>query len=262
MKKINVLNIFINQDDLESIVNSSISLIKNKKKHYICVPNSFLTVVANENKKIMEIINSAEFVIPDGMPLVWYSKILKEKLKKRISGYQFFERYCEQLSKEGLSCFFLGGINEKLILDLIENLKKNFKNIKIAGYYIPPFVEKIEGKLNEEIISKINEAKPDVVWVGVSAPKQEIWIYENLEKINTYMACGVGAVFDFYSKRIKRAPNLLQEMGLEWFYRIICEPRRLLKKYFIYNTKFILLVLKTLIKKGFKICFLFFVIYV
>ena len=151
-----------------------------------------------------------------------------------------------------LCCFFLGGASDEVVADLINNLKKNIKGICVKGHFVPPMVEKIDGSLKEDIIAGINRCKPDIVWVGLSAPKQETWISENIESIDAYMACGIGAVFDFYSNKVKRAPRWLQNSGLEWFYRMISEPKRLMKKYFIYNSKFIVLAIKYLLGKKFK----------
>ena len=251
LEKINILKLNINKDSLEKIVSNSIKLIKNKKKHYICVPNSYYTVLANEDFKIRDIVNNARFAIPDGMPLVWYSKTFKKSLEKRISGYDLFIEYCKKMDKEKMSCFFMGGKNEAILKKIIGRLNQDFKNIKVVGYYVPPFVDEFRGKNKKNILDAINWKKPDVVWVGLSAPKQEKWIYDNIEKLDIGMACGIGAVFDFYSNNIKRAPVWMQKSGLEWFYRTLVDPR-LLKRYIIYNTKYIFMIARDIIKRIFK----------
>ena len=108
-------------------------------------------------------------------------------------------------------------------------------------------------EVNKSVIKMINDLNPDVLWVGLSSPKQEKWIYENIKKIDIKMACAVGAVFDFYSGEIKRAPAWMQKIWLEWLFRMVMEPRRLFKKYLIYNNKFMILVFKDFINKKFKI---------
>ena len=248
-KKIDILNLKISSESLDEIVEKSVALIKQKTRHYICVPNAYLTVVANENRQVLDIINNAEFTVPDGMPLVWYSKMFKNKLKKRIPGFDLFIAYCRKLEEERMSCFFMGGESREVVMDMIKNLKKKYANIDIKGFYIPPFVEKIEGNLKDEINREINNKKPDVVWVGLSAPKQEIWIYDNLENLETMMACGVGAVFNFYAGKVKRAPGWIQKIGMEWFFRLLAEPKRLLKKYLVYNTKFAWLVIRDILNR-------------
>ena len=248
-KKIDILNLKISSESLDEIVEKSVALIKQKTKHYICVPNAYLTVVANENRQVLDIINNAEFTVPDGMPLVWYSKTFKNKLKKRIPGFDLFAAYCRKLGDEKMSCFFMGGESKEVVRDMIENLKKKYVNLDIKGFYVPPFVEIIEGNLKDDINKEINNKKPDVVWVGLSAPKQEIWIYNNLESLETIMACGVGAVFNFYAGKVKRAPGWIQKIGMEWFYRLLAEPKRLLSKYLVYNTKFVGLVTRDIYKR-------------
>jgi len=252
-EKIKILKIKINCDRLESIVNKSVELVKEGEKHYICVPNAYLTVVANEREEILNIINNALFVIPDGTPLVWYSKTYKKSLYQRITGYEFFIRYCKKMSENKMSCFFFGGKDRETIKKIIERLKKEFKGIKVRGYYVPPFIDKIEGKIKKEILKVINKNKPDVVWVGLSAPKQEKWIYDNINQLDIGMACGIGAVFDFYSDNIKRAPLLMQKAGLEWLFRILVDPKRLFKKYLIYNSKFLFLIIIDICKRIFKL---------
>ena len=243
-KKIKILNIEISCDSLSCITDRSLSMIKDKKKHYICVPNAYSTVVANKDKQFQDIINRAEFTIPDGMPLVWYSKTFNRSLKSRISGFELFSEYSKKMDEREMSCFFLGGKDEAVLENIIKKFKTEFKNIKIVGYYIPPFLNEFKGAEKKKIADYINRTKPDVVWVGMSAPKQEKWISDNIKKLDIGMACGVGAVFDFYSGEIKRAPGWMQRTGLEWLYRIIADPKRLFKKYLIYNTRFIILIIK------------------
>jgi len=256
LAKVNVLKLNINRNNIDKIVGSSIDLVKSGVKHYICVPNAYLTVVANNDNEVLDIINKADFVIPDGMPLVWYSKTFRKSIPARISGYDFFYKYCKKMDKYKMSCFLFGGESEDIAKRVIKRIKEDFKNIKIAGYLTPPFLEEFKGAIAEKIISTINKKNPDVVWVGLSAPKQEKWIYDNIGKLDARMLCGVGAVFNFYSGYVKRAPEWIQKIGFEWLFRIFAEPRRLLKKYVVYNTKFIILVFKDVIRRVFKFNFI------
>ena len=247
-EKIEILNIKINRDELDSIVSESISMAQEKKKHYICVPNAYSTVVANRDKDFREIINKAVFTIPDGMPLVWYSKTYKKSLDTRISGFELFNAYSRQMDKKKMSCFFFGGKDELVAEAIIKKFRNEFKDVKVAGHYVPPFLDEFKKVEKQKIQETINSCKPDVVWVGMSAPKQEKWISNNIKDLDIGMACGVGAVFDFYSGEIKRAPGWMQKTGLEWLYRILADPKRLFKKYLIYNTNFIILVVVELFK--------------
>jgi len=252
LEKINILKLDINRNELDEIVEGSISLVRKGVKHYICVPNAYLTVIANSDNEVLNIINKADFVIPDGMPLVWYSKTFKKSIPSRISGSDFFYQYNRKMDNFGMSCFFLGGKDEKVVQGMVRKIKKDFNHIKIAGYFVPPFMEEFKGSIKKEILSIINKKKPDVVWVGLSAPKQERWIYDNIRRLDARMICGVGAVFNFYSGNVKRAPMWMQKIGFEWLFRILVEPRRLFKKYIVYNTKFIILVFKDIFRRIFK----------
>lgn len=253
--KVNILKLKINRGGLKSIIENTIGLLEKKKKFYICAPNAYLTVKANEDDELLKIINNAEIVIPDGMSTVWYSRTFKDKnrLLERIDGYSFFYELSKISNNKGYSYFFFGGSDEDILRKMKTRLNKDFKKISVKGYYSPPFMKEFKGEINELIVKKINECRPDILWVGLSAPKQEKWIYENFEKLNIKMAMGIGAVFNFYSGEVQRAPKWMQKIGTEWLYRIYIEPRRLFIKYMVYNTKFIILMIKDLLKRYFNI---------
>jgi len=253
IEKISILKLDISRNKLDEIVKSSISMVKDGARHYVCVPNAHLAVVANDDSEILNIINNAYFVIPDGMPLVWYSKTFSKPLLQRISGYDFFINYCKYMDREKMSCFFFGGENEEVVKKVISRLREDFSGIKVKGYFVPPFLPEFNGGIKKEIADVINTKKPDIVWVGLSAPKQEKWIYDNIDNLDIGMACGIGAAFNFYSSSVRRAPKWMQKSGFEWLYRAFAEPKRLMKKYFIYNTKFIILVLKDIFKRVFRL---------
>ena len=247
--KLKILNIKINKESLSVILNRIFNLLADNKKFYICVLNSFVIVKANNDPELLKIINNAEIVIPDGMPLVWYSKTFKNKLSERIDGFKFFYEFSKIANQKGYSYYFLGADSEEILTKIKERLNKEFSNIIIKGFYCPPFMDDFSDDLNEEMVKKINDVKPDVLWVGLSAPKQEKFIYNNFEKMHIKMAAGIGAGFNFYSGSVNRAPVWLQKSGFEWLHRAFSEPNRLLRKYLIHNTKFILLVFKDLIKR-------------
>jgi len=251
--KINILGININRFNLNMVITKVSEMIDKKDKFYICFPNAYLAVIANEDRKLMEILNSAKMVIPDGMPLVWYSKTFKESLPQRISGFDFFYNFSKVANIRGYSYFFMGGKDETILNNIEEKLKSEFKNIKVKGYYCPPFIGTFSDNVDENIISIINKCEPNILWVGLSAPKQEKWIYKNIDKLNVKMVCGIGAVFNFYGGVLKRAPKWLQNIGLEWLFRICMEPKRLIRKYLINNTKFLILIITDLFRRFLKL---------
>jgi len=251
-EKVNILNISINKDVIESILDKAVQLIDNNQKFYICTINAYLAVKANEDSELLKILDNAEIVIPDGMPLVWYSKLSGKPIPERISGYEFFYNFSKIANKKKYSYFFFGGMNNT-VLNIIRNrLKEEFGNIEVKGLICPPIMDTFPDEFDDCIVSTINKCKPDVLWVGVSAPKQEKWIYKNINRLNIKMAFGIGAAFNFYANVVRRAPLWMQKTGLEWLYRIYAEPKRLFGKYLIYNTKFIVLVFKGLFRRIFS----------
>ncbi|MDY0028025.1 MAG: WecB/TagA/CpsF family glycosyltransferase [Candidatus Humimicrobiaceae bacterium] len=253
--KVKILKLKINNGCLKNVIELVQRLIDNNEKFYVCVPNAYLTVKANEDKELLKIINNAKIAIPDGMPLVWYSKTFNKdnKLSERIDGSRFFLEVSKIANKNSYSYFFLGGDSNEILEKIKQRVNCEFENIEVKGYFCPPFMDTFTDEIDNEIIKIVNNCNPDILWVGLSAPKQEKWIYKNIDKLNIKMACGIGAVFNFYSGVVKKAPEWMQKAGLEWLYRIYAEPGRLFKKYMIYNTKFTILVLKDLLKRGFKL---------
>ena len=253
--KIEILKLKISKGGLDTVLKNAIDLIENNGKFYVCAPNAYITVKANEDKELLEIINNAYTAIPDGMSSVWYSRTFKNEnyLLERIDGFTFFNEFSKIANKKRYSYFFLGSESEKILEKIKQKMNREFKNIEVKGYYCPPFLKEFKGEINELMVRKVNEFKPDILWVGLSAPKQEKWIYRNFNRLDIKMAVGIGAVFNFYAGVVKRAPQWMQNNGLEWLYRIYSEPKRLFKKYLIYNTKFMVLVFKDILRRILRI---------
>lgn len=214
------------------------------------VANVFSVVLSENNKKFATICSNADLVLPDGLPIVWASKLLSLRLPQRIAGPDFMGEFCGTCAQNGYSMFLLGGRGDYLN-SLVENLRKAHPRIQISGAYSPPFGEWGENE-NRKIIKMINDSHADVLWVGVSTPKQDYWIYENKNQLKTKVAIGVGAAFDFHSGRIKRAPLWMQKFCLEWFFRFMTEPRRMWSKYFPSNIIFIAMITGDIIRKLFS----------
>jgi len=253
-EKIDILKIRINKDNLDELINYSLHAVEDKRKFYICTANAFVTVKANEDDEFLNILNNAQIVIADGMSSVWVSRTFKNYNLEKISGYKFFVEFSKSVAENNhkLSYYFLGGSRMDVLEKIKSRLFLEYPVIEVSGMYCPSYFDDMPDEENKKIIEDINDKKPDVLWVGLSAPKQEKWIYKNLDKINIKMACGIGAVFNFYSGNVKRAPVWMQNTGMEWLFRIFVEPKRLFKKYMIYNTKFIILVFKDIFSQHFK----------
>ena len=238
-KKIECCNILgvnvscLNMDNAIKIVTQNIDQLSGK---YICVSNVHTTVMSYEDAEYRNIQNSAAFVFPDGKPLSNVAKKRGYKNIDRVTGPDFMEKICEISNKKKYRHYFYGSTDETL-KKLKDNLIQRYSNIEIVGMYSPPFRKLTEDE-DKKIINEINETKPDFVWIGLGAPKQEIWMYKHQNIINGLMI-GVGAAFDYHAGNIKRAPMWMQKHSLEWIYRLIQAPGKLFGRYMSTNFKFI-----------------------
>ena len=214
--------------------------------HYISSTNINNVVTALESPIFFEATNTADLSVPDGMPLLWYGRWLGYDLRKRCGIEELmFEIF--KLSDEGydFSHYFYGN-TERVLSLLVSVLRQKYPRLRIAGTYSPPFGELSETE-TQTIIEQINSSKADFLWVSLGCPKQELWMYNNRHRLKVRVAGGAGAVFNFIAGETKRAPSWIQYAGLEWFYRLVVNPRRLWKRYLVKYPKFFVLLLTRLI---------------
>ncbi len=207
---------------------------------YICISNVHTTVMSYENKAYRDIQNGAVLALPDGKPLSILCKKRGFPNADRVTGPDLMREIFERSRAEGYTHYFYGSTQKNLAL-LQEKLEAEY-NLSIAGMYSPPF-RKLTEEEDKDIIDRINRAKPDFLWIGLGAPKQEYWMYEHQDKVHGLMI-GVGAGFDYFAGNIKRAPMWMQRCSMEWLYRLFQDPKRLFKRYLITNTKFLWLVMR------------------
>jgi len=191
-------------------------------------------------------------VMPDGMPVLWgVNRHLsrKEKLKERVSGPDMFRRLQEQSAEgSGIRHFYLGG-SDDLLGAVVDTARRRCPHILIAGCYSPPFKEWDAQEMGK-MFKEIRDSAANIIWVGLGCPKQERWIADNLAYLPPGVYLGVGAAFAFYTGNVKRAPKWMQKCGIEWVHRLMSEPRRLWKRYFVYNTLFVYYSLLELVTKS------------
>ena len=215
---------------------------QNHAGRYLVCANPHSLEIARSDPLFRRSILKADIITPDGAGIVLASRILKGSIKKRITGSDIFREVSLQLNREGgYRYFFLGSTDDNLSR-IREKMKKDFPNIEIAGTHSPSFNPTFSDEENKNILEIINAAEPDVLWVGMTAPKQEKWIYMHREKLNVRFIGAVGAVFDFYIGTVKRSHPWFLKHGLEWLPRLLKEPRRLWYRNFISNPKFLLRV--------------------
>jgi N-acetylglucosaminyldiphosphoundecaprenol N-acetyl-beta-D-mannosaminyltransferase len=184
---------------------------------------------SRQDPRFREILNQAALVVPDGMPLVWLGRWHGHSLRRRVTGSELMLAFCRETGP-GPRHFFYGGA-PGVAEDLARQLHARF-DITVAGTYTPPF-RPLTVAEEVELTAQVQAAAPDVLWVGLSTPKQERWMYAHRLNLKVPVILGVGAAFDMNSGRLKRAPAWMRDSGLEWFYRLVSEPRRLWKRYLV-----------------------------
>jgi N-acetylglucosaminyldiphosphoundecaprenol N-acetyl-beta-D-mannosaminyltransferase len=236
MKKCNILGVDISVTDINETINNIEENRGDLKGRYICLANVHTTVMAYENLNYRNIQNQAFLSLPDGKPLSIISRMRGFKEAKQVSGYDLMSTMFEFTEKKGYSHYFYGSTVE--VLEKIKiRLDLEYPDLNIVGMYSPPFRD-LDDNEEQTVLDRINNSDADFIWVGLGAPKQETWMYNHQYKFKGVMF-GVGAAFDFYSGNIKRAPFWMQKLCIEWLYRLMQNPGRLFKRYFIYNFRFL-----------------------
>jgi N-acetylglucosaminyldiphosphoundecaprenol N-acetyl-beta-D-mannosaminyltransferase len=242
--KINIGGTGISDITLSETMNLFDDWIFQKQQKRVCVTPVNCVVWANNNTDLKEIYNTADLTLCDGVPLIWASHFLgKEKLRGRVTGLDLLPQYIERCYQNNFSMFFLGAA-EGVALEYKAQLEDKFPGIKIVGVYSPPFAGKFSTAENRKIIDLINTAKPDILWVSLTAPKQDIWIHQHYQQLHSYINIGIGAALDVAVGKFNRAPIWMQQNGLEWLYRFFREPKRLFKRYFIEAPTIVPILLK------------------
>ena len=211
-------------------------------KYLVCA-NPHSLEVAQKDPCFQRAIRSADIVVPDGIGIIIASMILGGKIRERTTGMDIFLGLSAVLdSRKEYRYFFLGSTDENLVR-IKDRMSRDFPHIIVAGTYSPPFQSEFSEQENQLMIDTINESHPDVLWVGMTAPKQEKWIYQNRSRLKVKFIGAIGAVFDFYTGTVKRSHPIFREMGFEWLPRFIRQPRRLWRRNFISGPRFLLRVI-------------------
>ena len=234
LKTCNILGLDILVTDMEKTVNLIEQNIEQLRGKYICVGNVHTTVMAHDDPQYHTVQADAAFVLPDGGPLSGYSRKHGFPEAERVTGPDLMLELFAISKEKGYRHYFYGATEETL-QSMKEVLERDYPGIQIAGMYAPPF-RALTPQEDAQIVAKINESRPDFIWIGLGAPKQEEWMYQHMGQLQ-----GVGAGFDYLAGYIKRAPRWMQRMSLEWLYRLLQDPKRLWRRYFTSNVKFICL---------------------
>lgn len=231
-----ILGTRINVTSMERTLAYIKSHLEELRGNYICVSNVHTTVTAYEDGAYQNIQNSGAMALPDGAPLALYSKRRGFADAERVTGPDLMLELLKASKKEGYKHFFYGATDETLAA-MRAAVERDYPDTCIAGMYAPPF-RPLNASEDAAVVSMINQAKPDFIWVGLGAPKQEQWMYAHRGML-CGVSVGVGAAFDYLAGDIKRAPKMMQKLCLEWLYRLLQDPKRLWKRYVTTNLKFI-----------------------
>lgn len=218
---------------------------QNSDSRYICIANVHMVMEAYDSPAFKEIVNNADLVTPDGMPLVWMMRLKGQRDQQRVYGPTLMLHVLEAAARENISVGFYGG-EPTVVESLVRRMQARYGGLTVAFLASPPFRELTSGE-DAEVIKQINESGARILFVGLGCPKQEIWMAKHRGKIQAVML-GVGAAFDFHAGTKPQAPVWMQRIGLEWLFRFISEPRRLWKRYLIHNPRFVFLAITDLLR--------------
>jgi N-acetylglucosaminyldiphosphoundecaprenol N-acetyl-beta-D-mannosaminyltransferase len=242
--RINICGIEIDQYNFDEVLERIIyHAVAQRSPEYVVTPNAMHILNLQKDALFREIYRKAFLVVPDGVSLLWSAKFLNTPLNGRVNGTDLFEQLCAVAAEKGLKVFLLGG-REGAAETAKKVLEARHPDIKIVGTHCPPYGFESQSAELLLINTKIKTANPDLLFVGLGAPKQEKWIAANYQELAVPISVGIGVSFELVANMVSRAPIWMQTNGLEWLFRLIVEPSRLWKRYIIGNPLFILLVLK------------------
>jgi N-acetylglucosaminyldiphosphoundecaprenol N-acetyl-beta-D-mannosaminyltransferase len=239
-----ILGYPITRKSKEACTSDIVRWIENDRKgKYLACANPHSLEVARIDPLFQKALKGADLIVPDGVGIIVASKILGGRISNRITGSDIFFELSKILNKKGNYSYFFLGSTQDTLKKIEEKLRIDFKNINVVGTYSPPFKAEFSTEDNIVMIEKINRVKPDVLWVGMTAPKQEKWIYTNKDKLKVKFIGAVGAVFDFYSGNVERSHQWFLVHGLEWLPRLLKQPLRLWRRNIVSNPMFLIRIL-------------------
>ena len=234
----NVLGILVEALDMERSLVRVEEALRSSGKGYVCAIGVHGIMEAHRNRRFAEICAGASIAVPDGMPLVWVGRMQGCRGMRRVAGPDLMLEVFRRKEFAGYTHFLYGG-KPGVAEELSANLKRKFPSTRILGTYTPPFRDLTPSEA-ADFIGRIHDLKPDVIWVGISTPRQEEFIYRYLPSLDTKLMFGVGAAFDFHTGRIRDCPQWAKQAGLQWLHRLLQDPRRLWLRYLRNNSAFLL----------------------
>jgi N-acetylglucosaminyldiphosphoundecaprenol N-acetyl-beta-D-mannosaminyltransferase len=232
-----ILTMDVNVTNFDSVILNIMELISFDRGSYVCVSNVHMCMEVFDSIDFSKIVNGADLVIADGKPILWAQKLMGHKEAQQVRGQDIMNLLCEVSTLRALKIGFYGGSSDSLLEKVNVTLSSRYPKIEIVYSYSPPFRPLTDDE-DKQVVDDILLSKVDVLFIGIGCPKQEVWMAEHKDKLNCVML-GVGAAFDFIASEKRQAPRWVQHIGMEWFFRLCSEPRRLWKRYLKQNPRFI-----------------------
>jgi N-acetylglucosaminyldiphosphoundecaprenol N-acetyl-beta-D-mannosaminyltransferase len=236
----NVLGVGVDAIDLPGAASIIESVLREGKKGYVCVTGVHGVMEAQRDPEFRDILNQALLVTPDGMPTVWVGRMQGNSTMKRVFGPDLMLEVCKRSASSGIRHFLYGG-NTGIADELAATLRQRFPGITVVGTFTPPF-RPLEPEEQMALEKHLEMTSPDIVWVGLSTPKQEKFMAANFRRLPCTLMIGVGAAFDIHTGHVKDAPQWIKEAGLQWAHRLSQEPGRLWKRYLVNNSAFLVAI--------------------
>jgi N-acetylglucosaminyldiphosphoundecaprenol N-acetyl-beta-D-mannosaminyltransferase len=241
ISRVNILGVGVSAITMAMALRTIDEWITQRVPHYVCVTSVHGVMESQRDAILRQIHNRAGMVTPDGMPLVWLSRLMGFGYVERVYGPELMLAACQRSIEKGYRHFFYGG-GPGVAEILATRLHARFPTLQVVGLDTPPF-RPLTPAEDRTVVVRINTAQPDIVWVGLSTPKQERWMASHIGRLQAPVLIGVGAAFDFHAGLKQQAPRWIQRSGLEWLFRLVMEPRRLWRRYLINNPGFLWLIL-------------------
>ena len=245
--KLDLFGLGVSPVDYEDTVNHVARAAKAGEPAVVSCHAVHAVVTISRDKQLLSLANDFEIITPDGQPVRWALNLLHgARLRDRVYGPELMQRLLERAANDELAIYLYGG-SESSLAKLENNIRNDFAGLKIAGTHSPPFRDLTDAEMNE-VAERINASGADIVFIGLGCPKQDAFAAAQKHRIKGVQIC-VGAAFDFHAGTKPMAPRWMQASGLEWLYRLYCEPQRLLRRYFETNTLFLIYLFKALLLK-------------
>lgn len=242
MQRVDVLGVGVSAVTLPQAVAMVCDWIERREKHYVCVTGVHGVMESQREPALRDIHNASGLTTPDGMPMVWAGRWAGAPQIGRVYGPDLMLEVLHVAAQRGWASYFYGG-REGVPERLASRLASRFPGMGVAGTFSPPF-RSLTPAEDRQIVKRINDTAPDIVWVGLSTPKQERWMATHIDQLNATVLVGVGAAFDIHAGLLAQAPAWMQRRGLEWLFRLYKEPRRLWRRYLVNNPAFIVRILR------------------